>query len=982
MRIGTKISLILVLNCFCAGLVSQVTSDSKKFISADFSDNDVELLKNDVVNNTLRIVNNSKDSIGFTVDFTNPPGWKILAAEGRQYKLSAHDSLFIPVRLLPKTKSKGNAHFVINAFLISEEGIQLTDAYFFIHFKKIIDWDLNVGPTQKFYFLNNQKSIAFDLSVLNLGNESGEISLSAGNEMHNLVLTDTNDRIITKKKFDMVLKPSADSTLHFKITYTDVFQRNQKKVDPESFVPNHLADEKKYVLFTEIRQSSTGTSKLFKKGKRIDFIRLANVKSVNPYGGSYIPLTMESDVSNILGNQPVLNLMFRGKIDLENKSYIQYYSQSEFDSYYLSQNALNNTNFNIGYFNPKGSVTVGNVGGFGTTGNGLGVSGNYVLSPMNTIGAFVSGTPLGSIAQNGISFGLSDNLNLFKTLSLNLQYSHSDEIAEKITLNYFAFIASIRFSKTQSLMLRYSNTLEQGNSTIYPAGSRASLNYRGSFLKNKLQERASTNYYNTSTSYTTNLNTNVSNNVAYLLNKAYSLSLQSNYNVSSVSYSPTMAVMNTEFNEQVNNQLNLNHSLGGGKRISYNIFYTYSDINGLQGIAKGAGIDFNNFDPGNGLRFGNSLKAGLDQYLSLQNNQEYFTFQFSSYLMYKTFTLRGSYLYGPQGLGDTSFFSGTLNYPQSVNLYASHQYQFRNPRFVLQTNMNYSLENQYYDQEFGITPEIFYAANNGWHFKAYVNFNFSSNNYESVVQNQINEITGETTTPTPSYSANVDIGIGIRKDFNIPIPKKWSKKKYTDVTFIAFYDVNGNHKLDKDELFIENVVVRLGSDEVLSDEKGISMLKNVQAGRYSLNIFSLVDLKGWFTQSTDSIDITPETTTIYIPYVKGVKIYGNLILERTKFASDIEKAPDLSGIKITAADGAIYTTQTGNDGAFVLFVPNGKYILSMDESILGRRYSLAKNNIEITLTDGMESLYNSFYIIEKRRTESIKKFTQDGKEKK
>ena len=110
------------------------------------------------------------------------------------------------------------------------------------------------------------------------------------------------------------------------------------------------------------------------------------------------------------------------------------------------------------------------------------------------------------------------------------------------------------------------------------------------------------------------------------------------------------------------------------------------------------------------------------------------------------------------------------------------------------------------------------------------------------------------------------------------------------------------------------------------------------------------------------------------------KIYGNIIVERTKFASDMEKQLDLSGIKISATDGISLETRTGPDGKFELYAPYGTYILTMDESILGKRYSMGKNNIQITLKEGMESLYNSFYIVEKKRNESRQKFDSSGHE--
>ena len=60
-------------------------------------------------------------------------------------------------------------------------------------------------------------------------------------------------------------------------------------------------------------------------------------------------------------------------------------------------------------------------------------------------------------------------------------------------------------------------------------------------------------------------------------------------------------------------------------------------------------------------------------------------------------------------------------------------------------------------------------------------------------------------------------------------------------------------------------------------------------------------------------------------------------------------------------------------------MPYGKYILKFDEKILGNGFELAQNDIEIELTDGMESFYHTFFILEKKRKVINKKFGPDGK---
>jgi hypothetical protein len=71
---------------------------------------------------------------------------------------------------------------------------------------------------------------------------------------------------------------------------------------------------------------------------------------------------------------------------------------------------------------------------------------------------------------------------------------------------------------------------------------------------------------------------------------------------------------------------------------------------------------------------------------------------------------------------------------------------------------------------------------------------------------------------------------------------------------------------------------------------------------------------------------------------------------------------------------AQYQNILGQQSVYAFYLPNGTYVLSMDENILGNRLELAQNNFEVTLDGDIESVYTSFYIVEKERTVKVKKF--------
>jgi hypothetical protein len=103
-------------------------------------------------------------------------------------------------------------------------------------------------------------------------------------------------------------------------------------------------------------------------------------------------------------------------------------------------------------------------------------------------------------------------------------------------------------------------------------------------------------------------------------------------------------------------------------------------------------------------------------------------------------------------------------------------------------------------------------------------------------------------------------------------------------------------------------------------------------------------------------------------------------LDREKFTEDVIAELDLSKIRIFTTDtsGNTYSTLTDRQGNFSFYVPYGFYALSMDESILSDRFIIAQNNIPIELEEGLESFYQAFFIIEKRRKVKKKKFNDKG----
>jgi len=227
----------------------------------------------------------------------------------------------------------------------------------------------------------------------------------------------------------------------------------------------------------------------------------------------------------------------------------------------------------------------------------------------------------------------------------------------------------------------------------------------------------------------------------------------------------------------------------------------------------------------------------------------------------------------------------------------------------------------------------------------------------------------------PHWSQDFYLGVGIRKEFGIPIPK--TKQKYCTVKFIAFYDLNGDNKRNPNEELLENVVLQLGEWEVITNKNGESLLKNIPVGNYYFNAFSIPDIKGWFPHINDTLLLT-SSGKIFVPFTRGIKVTGKIFIEMDKFNVKANKPVDLSHIKISMINDRTFTTLTDKNGGFQIYVPLGKYILSMDEKILGSHYYLLKNDFELTLDNQFDNIFIPFYIVEKPKKVKIIKFDSNG----
>ncbi|NVO03079.1 MAG: hypothetical protein HXX09_10315, partial [Bacteroidetes bacterium] len=950
----------------------EVNPNAQSQLSIQFSESEVFFLKGELISNVLVIRNNSTDSITFSIDYSFPAKWKTFNKGDKKYKIAPNDSIFIPVRIMHGELPKGSTKYMIGAFVFNNDGQQLGYSYFFAFTQKEIKWVLDVLPGNKIYFPNNADIVDFSAYLYNTGNENQEIQLSLVNKSTFYVISDTAKKPIEKLSNTILLESGKDTTFNYKMKYI-ALERSLKMIDFESYNPFISENSRKYSIYVNSAIPKRNEKVQFSSNKKMDFIKLANVEKVNRFDHNVIPLDVDMNFYNVLADNPLMNLMLKGQTELPNESYLNYYSQLFFTKNFLDFSLFENTPFYVGYFAKKYSVEIGNIGYYGSKG----IKGSYQINPNQSVELHYAQSPSLFKTPERAVIGIRYDWRFKKTYNLNLSYNHIEFGLEKVKSDMADAKFHFRLLKKHNISFSFGGNRRYDykipDSSKVDFGFLAGFSYGSQFFDKKLSIHANIMFY--SSNYQTYgigyLNNNekliVSLNNEYKINKGWRVNMLNNLN--RYAKNTILIGAGNQYFTNFNNQLLFSNN--SPSRINYSplAFYNIIQTDTFQVHSKGLGFNTSKYEIDGNQRYFSYLRVGYTQALNYVDTRNYFFAQFSMLAQIRTFTFQARYNYGNPIVN--KYMATSINkYPQFLNLSSRYQHIFRNPRFVAQPSVSFSYSN-ITGSNINLNPELFYFTRSGWRFRLLFDYfiGFSNKQNYNLFYNNIN--TTNTSENTQTTTSNFNLSFGIKKEFGIPIPSK--KVLYNSTEFVAYLDVNGNKKMDKNEAPLENVVIKVGEIEVITDNKGRAKIENIKVGDYSYMVFSLSDLKGWYPHKEDTISLLTKNNEVFIPFSRGVKIYGNIVMEREQYAAGAETPIDLSRIKVSMVDGKVYGTLTNNEGYYEFFVPFGSYVLTLDENILGEKYMLLQNNFQIDVNDSIDNLFIPFHIVEKKRKLNIKK---------
>ena len=490
---------IITLNIILFSVVGVVFGQStfngsNIYVTSEFKSDDVNIKQGEIASNVLLLTNEGDKAERIYIDLSYPYGWKSLSVLGKVYEIQPKDTMYIPCTVIPTGIINGNTKFFISAIVFSEEGQQLTGSKYTVSTKKVVNWDLKAVNGKKNYLKNDEDTKNFGLNIFNIGNFDQEMLFTVNELRDDIIISDSNNRILDKVEHNLKLKPWQDTTFYFNAKYLQS-KRNYRKIDIDSHSPKKQNSEKKFsVLAKTIETSVTGSKKRYTKNERIDFIKLTNEKQLSGLGGNIFPLTVDMNVYGLFQDFTVMSLGLQGMKQFDNENLFIYSANAFYTQGEYSTNYLDDLQGFLGYYFKKGNVQLGTING-GITGlaaAGRGIKGEYEINKKHTVGGFFSRAPRFFSDANRTSYGANHKFTYGENRVLNSFIGQSIRNDLNLTSTVGGTSTSIRLQRKHlisvSLIGAISERLDENRNVNQFFGYTTRLGYRSHFFdKNGLQ---------------------------------------------------------------------------------------------------------------------------------------------------------------------------------------------------------------------------------------------------------------------------------------------------------------------------------------------------------------------------------------------------------------------------------------------------------------------------------------------------------------
>lgn len=302
---------------------------------------------------------------------------------------------------------------------------------------------------------------------------------------------------------------------------------------------------------------------------------------------------------------------------------------------------------------------------------------------------------------------------------------------------------------------------------------------------------------------------------------------------------------------------------------------------------------------------------------------------------YVNLSMEGGFMHAGPG-SNTAIYRGNLSYNfWRINLNAHYQHGGFSV-FELINNADHTQQDIY---RMGGSLNFNYLDNK--FFRSYLGVqyfkdSFSGDNLSANVRTEVS--LGSSTALFGQANAyrysNNFFGSNSRVNFQVGFTQSLAGKnanqtgKRGNLEVFVFYDHNLNGIFDEGDEAADEKSILINDVLFLSDASGKVQYRKVPYGQYQIRAPME---KGWFAPDF-SYAIAHKSDKVAIALQRSGTLRGSIIIQYDP-RLNLEANTNLEGYTITASNQAGYITRTRSDsnGSFLLFLPEGEYIISLNE---------------------------------------------------
>ncbi len=932
-------------------------NNSAAYISAYFL-RESQIIESDATFFNVVVVKNPSDvRREVFLDVNLPIGWSLVATETRSYWVEPGDSVLIPVRAAPSKGVEGEIGYSVIAAINNRQGETLTNAYSFVKIPR--KSDIRIRPLTRLSMFDQQTDEAdFSLQISNQGNIS-EIIFLVFESSRNVTIQNERDN---KFAVDVLVKARSDTTLTF------IAARNQE------------VNQRNGNLY-RVDLRATTQDRVFNTSFWFD--RLESTYRFNIPESEKI-LVAEFAAQNILSTrQAYLVGGIRGAILLNKQRsflYNIYKFGTEPDFFKFSRIRLE---YNTPSFKLFGGDIYGSDVKYGF-GKGL-ILNLPIKDDFNTIFTF-GRNPFRPINNYGFNFE-----ERATTLTLSPGYTFSDNQFSNSAAHGFTLGSNLKLGSNHSIKAKLgASTVRFNDADATETGYSFFVDYFGTINKTNISIRehfSSTNHYGNFAgrhdfSGRINQPLNERTMVDLIVNdRTYRPVIETNLGTESDKFQ-----INTNAKLIFRNALNLNLNVYGGpvyERKSTNSFFFYDQINPFSShsaklnfgirVRDGLGTSFNpSATFGYSFITSHSIPPPLLVRPSLISMDEFniFNAQININLRRDYWGVYLNYFYGPSSINQeiSQFYYGIGANSIRIMPFID-RYIYRD---ILKLSLKPSL---LHDFAFKTTRVIINSQ-----LDAYLKNDYTISLLNTYSHQKTTDLLTENSY---TYATNY-FEIRLKKEFNWNQPRI----KYYNLELQLFKDLNGSLTKDLNEPGVKDILVTLTSIDpnlynqydtdyepqgamvatrLVTGIDGKITYSNLARGIYKVELRNIgTDQSKFFPDQNEFTFNFSGNQTIKVPYLERNKIFGRVILNRSRISTLGRIEP--SNIKITATDskGRQMSTLSDANGNFEMYVPSvDSYVVTIND-IFRDHFTLRQNNFRANL-NGFKQFEVNFVFDEIRR---------------